>query len=512
MAALLLYVIQRRNVSVERVQIGIMKAIGLSDFTILFLYIKYSLIVSILGFIIAFLIINLAMPYIFNSLVIIFDLPNFSYNAIYWNLWILSFVIILVVSILSNFIAARSILKINPAQSMRGDVPRGGKKIFFERYRFWQNISFNTRYTIKNIFRGKTRYLASVWGMFVAISITLFAQGFNDSFKFLVENIYNKFALYDISVSLNPTNWDDNAGFIDDDFVLSSDKVAFYSGRIYGKYKSNKEERIDNAVLIYEGNFSSLNLGVDLDNVDGIALPKSLAKRIDVKEGDYIDMEMYIAGRDKIANVRVGKLVEQQGMFYIYMSKYYAKEKFDVADTYNTVYIKTKSNDIREMENVLDNDTSILSYSFRSAEESAYRKQISTVSVLVNILVFVAFILGALSLYGVGVVTLATRRYEFTLLKVMGYTTKEIMVSFFKETILQAIFAIPLGLLSGYFALYIIKDRFSSIFFDLEPHIYRNSYILAFILLFSVIVFVLFISARYISRLDMVEGLKQREE
>ncbi|MCZ9929479.1 FtsX-like permease family protein [Brachyspira hyodysenteriae] len=55
MAILLLYIIQRRNVAVERKQIGIMKAIGLTDFSIMFMYIKYSFLVSFFGILLAFI-------------------------------------------------------------------------------------------------------------------------------------------------------------------------------------------------------------------------------------------------------------------------------------------------------------------------------------------------------------------------------------------------------------------------------------------------------------------------
>ena len=122
------------------------------------------------------------------------------------------------------------------------------------------------------------------------------------------------------------------------------------------------------------------------------------------------------------------------------------------------------------------------------------------------------YLLGATSLYGVGVITLATRRYEFTLLKVMGYTTKEIMIASLKETITQIIIAIPLGIAAGYGILYLVKKPFSSKLFSFVPHVYQSSYILAVALLITVILLVSVMSAYYINRLDMVEGLKDREE
>ena len=125
MAILLLYIIQRRNVAVERKQIGIMKAIGLTDASIMYMYIKYSFLVSFFGILLAFISAKIILPSIFEQLTKIFDMPNFTYNT-YFDLWIIAGAIILFVCILSNLLAAVSILKLNPAQSMRGEPPKGG--------------------------------------------------------------------------------------------------------------------------------------------------------------------------------------------------------------------------------------------------------------------------------------------------------------------------------------------------------------------------------------------------
>ena len=475
MAILLLYIIQRRNVAVERKQIGIMKAIGLTDFSIMFMYIKYSFLVSFFGILLAFIASKFLLPPIFNALGNIFDMPNFTYN-IYIDLWIISALIILFVCIFSNLLAAVSILKLNPAQSMRGEPPKGAGKTFIEKFKLWNKLSFNTRYAIKNASRSKTRYLASLWGMFAAISMTIFAQGFNNSFDYFLYTLYEKFALYDVTATVNPTKWEDNA-------------------------------------LIYKDSFSSLDIPNNHDKEDSVMIPKYLAEKLNVKENDYIGIELYTIGNSISRRVKVTQFVDQQGMFYIYMDKEFAEKTFDVQDAYNNLFLKTKDDVSREeVKDILDKTKEVSYYSFRNDEYEAYKNQIATIYLLVQILIFIAFLLGATSLYGVGVITLATRRYEFTLLKVMGYTTKEIMIASLKETITQVIVAIPLGIAAGYGILYLVKKPFSSKLFSFVPHVYNSSYFLAIILLIAVILLVSIMSTHYINKLDMVEGLKDREE
>ena len=511
MAILLLYIIQRRNVAVERKQIGIMKAIGLTDASIMFMYIKYSFLVSFFGILLAFISAKIILPSIFEQLTKIFDMPNFNYNT-YFDLWIIAGAIILFVCILSNLLAAISILKLNPAQSMRGEPPKGGGKNFIERLSIWNKFSFNTRYAMKNASRSITRYFASLWGMFAAISMTIFAQGFNNSFDYFLSTLYQKFALYDIKATINPTKWEEDLEIITNDIVKSYDKAAIYQSRIYPAFKS-ESENLYIPTLIYKDNFSSLDIPENENPEDTIMIPKYLADRLNIKENDYIGIELYALGNTISRIVKCGKFVEQQGMFFVYMDKKFAEEEFDISDDYNNIFFTKKENvSDEEIKEILDDSEDISYYSFVNDEYTANKNQIATIYLLVQILIFIAFLLGATSLYGVGVITLATRRYEFTLLKVMGYTTKEIMIASLKETITQIIIAIPTGIAAGYGILYLVKKPFSSKLFSFVPHIYDESYIYAILLLITAIFLVSIMSAHYVNKLDMVEGLKDREE
>ena len=511
MAILLLYIIQRRNVAVERKQIGIMKAIGLTDYSIMFMYIKYSFLVSFFGILLAFIASKFLLPPIFKALGNIFDMPNFKYN-IYIDLWIIATIIILFVCIFSNLLAALSILKLNPAQSMRGEPPKGGGKTFIEKLKIWNKFSFNTRYAIKNASRSKTRYLASLWGMFAAISMTVFAQGFNNSFDYFLYTLYEKFALYDVTTTISPLKWENNSDIVTNRCIQYFDKAAIYQSRIYPAFRDDVDS-LYIPTLIYKDSFSSLDIPDNENMEDSVMMPKYLADKLKVKENDYIGIELYTLGNSISRRVKVSKFVDQQGMFYVYMNKDFAEETFDIQDVYNSLFLTTTNNtSVADIKDILNDSKEVSYYSFRNDEYEAYKNQIATIYLLVQILIFIAFLLGATSLYGVGVITLATRRYEFTLLKVMGYTTKEIMIASLKETITQVIVAIPLGIAAGYGILYLVKGPFSSKLFSFVPHVYKSSYALAIILLVTVILLVSIMSAHYINKLDMVEGLKDREE
>jgi ABC-type antimicrobial peptide transport system permease subunit len=95
---------------------------------------------------------------------------------------------------------------------------------------------------------------------------------------------------------------------------------------------------------------------------------------------------------------------------------------------------------------------------------------------------------------------------------VMGYPLRSIMLSHTKETIFQLLLGIPIGFLAGWGILNLVKRAFSGDNFVISAMIYPGSYLIAGIMVVAMAVLMAFVSARHINRLDIVEGLKARDE
>lgn len=127
-------------------------------------------------------------------------------------------------------------------------------------------------------------------------------------------------------------------------------------------------------------------------------------------------------------------------------------------------------------------------------------------------LIFFAMVLGVAVLFAIMTINIASREYEFVLLRVMGYSPLQIIVAYIKELLIQIIIALPLGIVLGNLMLMGIGDAFSTDAFEMIGRIYPTSYLYSFLLLISVMVIVTFFAFRKINKLDLVAGLKEREE
>ena len=151
-AALVCLNTMSRMVEEERTQIGIFKALGYSNFKIMFCYIFYVSIATLFGGIIGLLIGYQVLPRT------IYGIYSFTYYLpdiiIYINP--IHFILIIIIALLlTNLVTMFSCykeLKEVPALLLRPKAPKAGKKVILEKIGFiWNKINFSGKVTIRNL-------------------------------------------------------------------------------------------------------------------------------------------------------------------------------------------------------------------------------------------------------------------------------------------------------------------------------------------------------------------------
>jgi putative ABC transport system permease protein len=146
-----------RVVKNQRVQIGTLKALGFSNNRILLHYIGYgfwiSIFASIVGlvlgyFLIGNIFINLEMEF--------FEIPNGA-PAMNISSYYVSVGVVLIVAVIT-YITGRSILKENPAETLRTKIPSvKGKALGITKKGFFKKLSFSSKWNVRDILRNKMR-------------------------------------------------------------------------------------------------------------------------------------------------------------------------------------------------------------------------------------------------------------------------------------------------------------------------------------------------------------------
>lgn len=507
--AMVIYVLQRRTIKNERKQIGIMKAIGLRDSKIMWMYTKSCVLIAIAGCALGY-----ALSYGMSSMILslfssMFEIPGLAFRF-FPSLLLYSLGITLLVCVVSNLIGIKSVMRIRPAEAMHAERPRRGKRILLERIQpIWHRLSFNTRYALKSSLRNKGRFFAVILGMTATVTLCVFSFGFNDSFSNLISTHYDHFIKYDISANLSGTPLNQNSKIS----ALSGVKKC-QTALLLPVNLENGTFTYDLNLLCADSNFDSMDLRTkDKDKIilgEGIILPVWVADQLHIQKGDFIKFSSP-SDSFKEFSAQVTALSDQVSGFFAYTSFTFFEKVTNQASGFNTMFIQSNGN-VNELKSQIEKIEGVTSVSTIGDDKQTLLDLLKTINTLIMVLIGFAVVLGIAVLYAVSIINLTTRNYEFNLLKVMGYTTKSIMHAIIKENILQMLLAIPLGFFMGFAVIGAVKGEFSSDSFMLIPHIDSVSYLYAALILIAVVSLIALFSIRFINKINVVEGIKERDE
>ena len=163
-----------RIVEKQRIQIGTMNALGMKRWKIVLHYISYSLLVSVLGVIVGLAGgVGLGAPAMIGMFEQYYIVPGL--HSAFHPMYIVISVIIVAACSLSCFLSCRRVLGIRPALALRSAAPKQGKKCLFEKLPFWERLSFNTQYNLRDISRAKLRTFMGIVGTAVGMLLMLYA-------------------------------------------------------------------------------------------------------------------------------------------------------------------------------------------------------------------------------------------------------------------------------------------------------------------------------------------------
>ena len=458
-----------KTVDNQRMQIGVIQALGISKGAVYFSYIFYALFASFVGGLTGGLVGTFFVPFLLDNIYSgQFTLPPIA-GKITGLFLILGVLASAALACLSAFISCNRTLKANPAQAMRPKPPKKTKRILAERWTgLWSRLSFGWKMNLRNMFLHKIRMLLSSVGIIGCLALLIGLVGLKDNMAFSMDS-------YDRSVGYDMTIITDIAVDITDDAVydmIAEDEGAVYmhtltfvpdfSGRFEfnGKtadltvmalptYADEKYYRYADAdcVQLYTDKNGKDRL---LFKEDTFVIPETLADKLGVKAGDTVTISGYsLDNRSVEFDIVISAIVYE----YFEQKAYCSYDVFKnngvglLADkSYATllpgVDMETARNSLSGNEAVRD---------VKSFEESfgALKKRMSLLDYAVILFVIGAAVLAIAVIYNITATNLKERTREIATLMVLGYrpheTASMIVVENLVITALGCIIGLPLG-------------------------------------------------------------------
>lgn len=499
-----------RMVEEERSELGTLKSLGYEDNQILFKYMLYALLASVIGSILGVIIGTKTIPkIIYGMYCLMYTLGEFVSKVDLVSYLIGTFIAIGCI-MLSTYLAVKKSLKEVPAELLRPKSPKAGKRVLLERIPFiWNRLSFSRKVTVRNVFRYKKRFLMTILGISGCTGLIIAGFGLQDCIIDMVPNQYEKIFSYDLEITFDKDNkninkdYEEISKFKEFSKTLKADKDSIELTNI----DTNQTIQIIIPFEDYKDFIQIKNRRTNeyYDLNDKVIVSEKLYKLLKLKNDDELDIKL----NDNIYKTKVGGSTENYIMHYIYMSK-----KEYNSDSFNTMFVKI-NNLTEESRNALSKKLkeydSVSKLTYNSLSRSIFDDAMKNLGSITIILIVSAGLLAFVVLYNLSNINISERKRELASIKVLGFYDSEVYKYVSRENTILTVIGMAFGCLIGYvLTMYLIKTcEFDITMFSPKISIYSYIYSLLITLGFTILVNIATYFA--LKKIKMVESLKSVE-
>ncbi|WP_295602903.1 ABC transporter permease [uncultured Methanobrevibacter sp.] len=480
-----------RIVSHQRTQIGILKAVGFKDKTIILHYISYGFWPVIAGAVLGLITGPMIIPQMF------YPTMTVSYSMPSWNPGFdMSFVYIaislVVLSVLVTYLSCRRISKENPANTMRPKAPDVSSKGMLERSRFWKHLNFNIRWNIRDAKSNKFRALMTIVGVMGCVALLIAAFGMNDSLEELKSWEYDDISHYESKLLLSS-----EANPLELYYILNETDGSFIMQQSI-EIKANDEE--DTVTLLATNNtdlisYTDSNMNpIEIEEGD-VSISQKLADRFGLAIGDKV--KWHIVGNDKWVTSKIDQIHAEPIQQGLIMSP----------DTLEDEGLNFTPTNILTKEKFGENYDSIKSTTTIRKMEESWDQMTSAVMMMVYVVTIVAGALAIIVLYNLGILSFTEMEREIATLKVLGFRTNVLRKLLLTQNVIFTAIGYVLGLPLGlYFMTLMMNAAGNSLYYI--PSLTWGNILLTAVITFSISIGVNLMFSDKINDLNMVEALK----
>lgn len=177
----------------------------------------------------------------------------------------------------------------------------------------------------------------------------------------------------------------------------------------------------------------------------------------------------------------------------------------------SAVMLKLDRPEMKSVETRLYEMTGVSSVLSPQREQAAFLQYMDTIIVFIAIMVLMAGLLGLAIVYNTSIMTFQERRRELASLRVLGFSQGEIAGLLRKETGIQAVLGIVIGLPAGKVMGSALMASISTDLYSMPAIIYPRTYLIAALLALIFIGIGQQLAIRKTGQIDMVEALKNRD-
>ncbi|MGF0096152.1 FtsX-like permease family protein [Peptoniphilus sp. SGI.035] len=517
-ALLVCFTTMTRMVDENRVVIGTYKALGYANREIGRKFFLYGSLASIIGGTLGAISGSYILTYIIGNA---YSTKTIFENHLIINVFPLRIIFAIAIGFLFTTVAA--IITVNKnleektAYLLRSKAPSKGNRILIERIPFiWNNLSFLSKVTARNLFLSKKRMFMTVVGVMGCAALLVLGFGLSESVKNVEKLQFKDILKYDISV-LYDSKFDEESY---KNYRKSiEDKNLAYTKTYEELFTMDYDEIDQNVNVIVPSDNEKFKDYISLRDKDsgeeldlskrGAIITEKLSKLKKIKVGDPLKL------RDVYGNefeVEVSGITEFYIGHNVYMNKDYFEKVTGSEFVPNTDLIKLPKNfDKDKFTKTTIENKSVFNIADVDDMKDILNQFLYSITKVEIIILIVTTILEVVVLYNLTNINIEERIREVSTIKVLGFYPKETTAYIYKETYILAIIGILIGLVVGKILHYSVLQIVVPLMSMLPEKLTAKSFILAGIITVSVNTVIMIIFHFRIKKINAIDALKSNE-
>ncbi len=509
--AFLINMVLSRLISLEREQVGLLKAIGYWPYEIAVHYAKLVLLISAMGIAIGFA----AGTWLSHGLTVLYaQFFHFPYQIFVASprLYAVAAAVSIASALIGSMRAVAGAAVLPPAVAMQPPAPPSYKRFWSGRLQPLKYLSQLTIMVLRHIFRWPIRSLLTTLGISLSIALLMSSLFSFGAINYMIDVTFDRADRQDATFSFGEVRP-----------ARALQEVARLPGVLKAEPYYAAVARLSNGhyskrVAIF-GKPEAMNLSRLLDLAlkpvelpkSGLVLSEALANKLHLRRGDRVHAEFL--GRNQMeADIPVTDIIQSYIGLMAFMDIAAMNRLFGESPSISGVHVLLDPAKNSAFFERARNQPALSALALQRISLAKFQETIAE-----NIHIQIAVYCGLATIIAFGVVynsariQFSERARELASLRVLGFTEYEVSRLLLLEFALLTLAAIPIGWAAGYGLAFLLVKGFQSDLYRLPFIMLRSTYAHSALIVLVAVTLSALIVRRRVGRLDLVSVLKTRD-
>ncbi len=510
-SAFLINMILTRLISLEREQVGLMKAVGYGSFAIAWHYAKLTLVIAVIGTAVGSVVgyyLGRGLTHLYGDF---FSFPFLVFRQSA-DLYVVAGAVSAAAALAGSVRAIVGVVRLPPAVAMQPPAPTLYRSLALGRQGITRHMSQLTLMAVRHLLRWPVRAALTTFGTSLAVALLVTALFSFDSIAYMVDTVFFRAERQDATLVF--------ANSRATDALQSAARLpgvtraeSFRATQIVLR-NGHRERRVSISTVSDDADLTRVldtNLAPVTMPPTGLLIPERLANLLDIRAGDVVEVELLEYG-GRLARAVVTAVVQS----YVGLAVYMHPDALDrlIGDGHRVSGVRVALDHARldELYDAVKSTPAIGGIALQAVSRVHFRETIQqNITIMTSVYISLAVIITFGVVYNSARIQLSERARELASLRVLGFTSGEVSSVLLVELAIIVALAQPLGWGLGAALSWSVVRGFESDLFRIPFVINRSTFAVASLVVVAIATLSALIVRRRIDRLDLVRVLKTRD-